>query len=103
MRGFITQVEGARFCIGLLETFTMSRFSKNDVRSQLSSFRQIGVPALSPAEIECRRELLAEFSKFLVGFREGKQSSCRGAWSSKEYSEVRLKLRQIPNTKAFEM
>jgi hypothetical protein len=58
---------------------------------------------LSPEEIKHRTDVFAQFSKNLVGFREGKQSSCRGAWTAKEYSNVRLMLRQIPKPKAFEM
>jgi len=80
----------------------MSRFSKTDVRGQFTVVK-LGSPALSSEDIEIRRQMLADFSRYIVGFREGKQSSCRGAWSSKEYSEVRLMLRQVPKAKAFDM
>jgi hypothetical protein len=58
---------------------------------------------LSSEEIEHRAEIFAQFTKNLVGFCEGKQSSCRGGWTAKEYSNVRLMLRQVPKTTAFEM
>jgi hypothetical protein len=52
---------------------------------------------------ELQKQTFVQFVNNLVGFREGKQSSCRGSWTSKEYSEVRLMLRYIPKTKAYEM
>jgi hypothetical protein len=58
---------------------------------------------LTSDEIERRVKMFNEFSKNLVGFREGKQSSIRGGWNPKEYSEFRLMMRQVPQTKAFEM
>lgn len=72
-------------------------------RAVKEPFRFTLARALSPDEIERRVKMFSQFLKNLVGFRQGKQSSIRGSWSPKEYSEFRLMMRQVPKTKAFEM
>jgi hypothetical protein len=83
----------------------MSRFSKNDMRKTLTLLTSQTTTArgLKAEELERRVEMFTLFAKNLVEFRQGRQSSCRGAWTSKEYSEIRLMLRQVPKEQAFEM
>lgn len=83
----------------------MSRFSKNDMRKTLTVWASHSTAArgLTAAELQRRTQIFARFSQNLVEFHQGKQSSCRGAWTSREYSEVRLMLREVPKSLAFEM
>ncbi len=84
----------------------MSRFDKIEARklgAKIFPLLTKTKTTLTSAEKECRADVFAEFVKYLVGFREGKQSSCRGSWTAKEYSDVRLLLRQVPKTEALEM
>ena len=91
----------------------MSRFSKNDLSraraAVISPLMSAWAPrstmprVLTTEELEHREATFARFTKNIVEFRQGKQSSCRGAWTSKEYSEVRVMLRQVPKEKALEM
>ena len=82
----------------------MSQFAKIVMRKAGGGYSgTFNQAVLSPEEMDIRVKIFAQFVKNLVGFRQGKQSSCRGAWTAKEYGNVRMMLREVPKGKAFEM